>query len=161
MTHEALASVEKLARQGAIILMASYPSEPGIQKTADYQLLLESILRFSLKTSTVLGKKIKPFITDLEGQDMPLYYGRREANTITCFIAHPEAKGLTYPMEYGRALRSQAHKRIFRFSFLVGKKYLSIDHEVNFTAEESKLIRIDFSGESVIVEDIQLPDFKG
>jgi hypothetical protein len=160
MTHEALAAVERLASQGALIVMASRPSEPGIHKSSDYQMLLESILRFSVQSSAILGKKIKPFITDLEGQDLPLYFGRRENNAITCFIAHPEAKGLTYPMEYGKALKTKAHTRIFRFSFLVGRKYHSIDHEIVFATGESKLIRIDFSSDAVKVEYVPLPEFK-
>lgn len=159
LTLEGLEALVSIAADGGRIIVKSLPAEPGTVKHNTYSNLLEKLTKYKKTLKECPNNTVYPFLTDLDNKKLPLYRTRITGSTITCFIAHPEANGITYPMEYGHGLNLKEHTRNFRFQFLAAdsKKISIIDYTANFKPGESKLISIDFLKDGSIKE-IHLPD---
>ena len=160
MTLEAVESVLNLAEQGVAISLNQLPKEPGMSASPDYQQRIGSLASLAGNPDAVLGSKVQPFLEDLDGHELPLYRTRIDGDTLICFIAHPEASDLTYPMEYGRALRTKEHVRNFRFTWVQDGKISSSKISIVFAATESKLLEIKRVKERLEIVEMELPAFK-
>jgi hypothetical protein len=143
----AAATVEQLARissTGARLILTKKPLEPGRSKRKDYSSLVESLMhgertRFSTDPRLAL-RDVTPF---LQCDDAPDVFVREVDEDFLVFAAHPGAKGLTYPMEYGLSKRAFPEERRARF---FGRDELSIDLPLRFDHGSSLLLRIGKHG---------------
>ena len=158
LTLEGLEALVSLAEAGGEIIVESLPAEPGTIIHKTYQGLLHKLEKYKKTLKECQNNTMHPFLTDLDNKKLPLFRARITGKTISCFIAHPEANGITYPMKYGHALELKEHTRNFRFQLPVedSKTVSIIDYTVNFKPGESKLLSIDFLKNGSIKE-IPLP----
>jgi len=125
-----------------------------------YPDLLHKLNKYKKTLNECQNTVVHPFLTDLDNKKLPLFRARITGKTISCFIAHPEANGITYPMKHGHALELKGHTRNFRFQFPVdNSKTVSItNYTAIFKPGESKLLSIYFL-ENGSLSEIQLREF--
>ncbi|MGA2381516.1 MAG: glycosyl hydrolase [Spirochaetia bacterium] len=139
--------LERLARlssAGARVILTRRPREPGKKKRRDYSDLVDSLTsgartRFSSDPRPAL-RDVPPFLQCEEGPD---FFVREDEADFIVFAAHPAARRITYPMEYGASERAIAETRHARF---FGRGGRETDCTMQFAPAGSFLFRIGKQG---------------
>ncbi|MDY0288222.1 MAG: glycosyl hydrolase [Sphaerochaeta sp.] len=156
LTLSSLKHIVAIAEQGVPVFVAKDPAEPGtVTHKRSYTEAVEKLNACS-HPAEALHTTLSPFIRDIDKQILPLYRARSTASEVLCFIAHPEARGLTYPMEYGKGATTGKHRRIFEICLPESNK--TIVCPLTFESCHSVLLRID--RQSGAWEQIALPLFR-
>jgi hypothetical protein len=145
----------RLSAAGARLILAGRPREPGRRKRADYSALVETLgqgARTSFSRDLPLGlRDVTPF---LQCDAAPDFFVRETDEDFLVFAAHPRAKGLTYPMEYGASKVALPETRRARF---FGRGGLDVDLPLVFDHCGSLLVRIGKKGG---VRRVPLPEVR-
>jgi len=134
-----------LARAGLPVCLKRIPKRPGrtVDKraTKEYQSTLEALTRLN-NVSSDLGNlsQESPLVS---GRDVPDFWCRVLDDELLFFFGHPAARGLTYPMEYGRA-RAQPTGRDLEFNSGGGTPPFKLP--IEFGTGESVLLRASRTG---------------
>lgn len=91
MEHSSLATLARLADEGAPIIFARLPKEPGTVRHPDYENLLDAITVHDADLPT------RPLLSCEEPLD---FWCRRQEERYTLFISHPRMRNLRYPLPH-------------------------------------------------------------
>ncbi len=145
----ALAELLRLAEQGAAIVCPRQSKQPGFkQDKAAYQRTLDRFL--ALTKNTVDSSIFTPL---LRGEELPWYWARTMGDELLLFVAHPQAKKIQYPMEYGLGLKAGIEER--EFSLQWRGQELSLN--LRFEPCQSLIVLIDGKG---LVKQVRASDFR-
>jgi hypothetical protein len=109
MDASALAEVLRLARAGTPVCLRRRPAEPGERKSAAFEKDLAALGALP-NVGRDLAKAV-PGAPLVKGEDLPEYWCREDGGETLFFFAHPDSKGLSYPMRYGQSLRRETVER--------------------------------------------------
>ena len=101
LDYASLRSIVRLAREGLPVVLARRPEEPGVNKHSDYAALLAQLP----SVEVLPGRPL------IEGEDIPDFWCREDGDTLFLFFANPLSENVSYPMEYGYALRDTGSRR--------------------------------------------------
>ena len=108
MSYQSLADILRLAEAGLPVCLATLPEEPGVNKHADYQEIVDRLLALpnvSRDASVFSGKPL------FEGENLPDFWCRRDGETLYAFFANPLSATVSYPVEYGYAFTDTGSTR--------------------------------------------------
>jgi len=135
LDYKALERLVELARQGLPIIYKNQVREPGAVPHKDYDDLAQKLEKLpSVRRDLPPGQK--PLLT---GKILPPFWCRRDGNTAYIFFAHPKAKRLKFPLEYGQSLTAETIE-IPVTVHLAGQKY---DLPLRFEPYQSLLYKIE------------------
>jgi hypothetical protein len=141
-----LAQVSRLARAGLPVCLKRIPKRPGraVDKRAakEYQLTLEALTRLNNVSSDLGNLSQEPAL--VSGRDVPDFWCRGVDDELLFFFGHPASRGLTYPMEYGRA--AQAGRTGMDLKFNLGGGIPPFVLPLEFGSGESLLLRASRTG---------------
>lgn len=141
-----LNTILALAEKGFPVCMKQAPKQPGRKKDKDYNLKLSKLMSFKNVGSSMQDIcRIRPII---EGENLPDYYCRSEGGQLIVFFAHPLAKDLTFPLEYGHSETKDTLHRNVTINWL-GKSHELI---LEFAPYQSLILTVD--GENLQFVDI-------
>ena len=103
MDYRALKRLVELAGQGLQIIYKRRVQEPGAVIHKDYAALAEKLEK-SPSVHRTLPPGQKPLIS---GRQLPPYWCRLDGDTLYVFFAHPKAKRLKFPLEYGQSFTAK------------------------------------------------------
>jgi len=107
---DALAEVVRLADARLPVILRRRPRPPGRHPLGDYQALLEDLQARPNVVGQLKDAGLAPLVA---GDDLPPFWSRRTALSLYLFFAHPKARELRYPMQYGQSLcRERVIRRI-------------------------------------------------
>jgi hypothetical protein len=126
------------------VILTRRPLEPGKKKRRDYSNLVDSLSRgartqFSSDPRPAL-REVPPFLQCEEGPD---FFVRENEGDFVVFAAHPAARRIRYPMEYGASESATAETRHTRF---FGRGGRETDCTLQFAPAGSFLFRIGKQG---------------
>ncbi len=93
----------ELAGEGLEIVLKRPPKEPGAISHAEYNELLKELER-APSVRRRMPREVKPLV---RGQTVPPFWCRRDGESTYIFFAHPKAKDLKFPLEYGQSLTAE------------------------------------------------------
>ncbi len=139
-----LRHLARLSAAGARLVVTRRPREPGRRRSGGYSGLVESVLhgaraRLSSDPRPALGE-VPPFLLCEDGPD---FFVRENEGELLVFAAHPAARRLRYPMEYGASLRAAAETRS---ATVFGPGGREVDVRLQFTPGGSFLFRVSRAG---------------
>jgi len=141
-----LTQVSRLARAGLPVCLKRMPKRPGRagdkRAAKEYQQTLEALARLN-NVSSDLGS-LSQELPLVSGSDLPDYWCRVVDDELLFFFGHPASRGLTYPLEYGRAARAQQTGRNLKFN--LGEGAPSFELPTEFGPRESLLLRVSRTG---------------
>lgn len=106
LDHEALAQLLRLAREGASIILARDPREPGYVRHEDaYAANLKALKELAADR---VDETVQPL---LEGDELPEFRACETDTGLTIFFAHPLTKTVAYPLYYGQSFCDAVEKR--------------------------------------------------
>ena len=135
LDYKALKRLVELARQGLPIIYKSRVREPGAFCHNDYNDLAQTLEKFPSVRSE-LPREHEPLLT---GKLLPPFWCRRDGDTVYIFFAHPKAKRLQFPLEYGQSLTAET-VQIPVALHLAGETY---DLALRFEPYQSLLYKIE------------------
>jgi len=164
MSFDALTSLSAIAESGGTVILDRIPKEPGTVHHREYTPTLERLRAHAFTREALKTAALRPMLSRKgENQELPLFRCRINEDSITCFIAHPDASGLTYPMAYGQALSAAECDLELFFDFDRWQRGdVSPDSEgssyfLHFGAGESKLLSIAPGNQ---ITELTLPQFR-
>lgn len=143
---ESLRNIIELAKKGLPVIMSREPKQPGKNKSVEYAELyaeLMSLDNVSANPSEILSQK--PL---LEGNDLPDFWCRKDADDLYIFVANPAAQNLKYPLSYGQAFNDKGSVRNVVVNTVAGPKNI----ELNFKPNESLLLKVDAKGDISFID---------
>ncbi len=140
-----LEQLVRLSAAGAHMVFSRSPVQPGRNKRHDFARMIEALAdgpatRFSGNVVDVLANS-PPFLTCT---DCPEFFVREKENEFLLFAAHPMARGLRYPMEYGLSRKAAPETRTARFHIHAD---LAVELLFAFPAAGSCAVRIGKGGD--------------
>jgi hypothetical protein len=143
---DGLTQVSRLAKAGLPVCLKRVPKRPGraVDKRAakEYQLTLEALTRLNNVSSDFGNLSQEPPL--VSGLDVPDFWCRVVEDELLFFFGHPASRGLTYPMEYGRAAQAQPTGRDLKFDLGGGTPPFQLP--IEFGPGESPLLRVSRTG---------------
>jgi hypothetical protein len=143
---DGLTQVSRLAKAGLPVCLKRVPKRPGraVDKRAakEYQLTLEALTRLNNVSSDFGNLSQEPPL--VSGLDVPDFWCRVVEDELLFFFGHPASRGLTYPMEYGRAAQAQPTGRDLKFDLGGGTPPFQLP--IEFGPGESPLLRVAWTG---------------
>jgi hypothetical protein len=143
---DGLVQVSRLAKAGLPVCLQRIPKRPGraVDKRAakEYQQTLEALTRFNNVSSDLGNLSQEPPL--VSGHDVPEFWCRAVDDDLLFFFGHPASRGLTYPLEYGRAARAQPTSRDLKFNLGGGTPPFQLP--IEFGPGESLLLRMSRTG---------------
>jgi hypothetical protein len=103
MDYRTLKRLVELAGRGLQIIYKRRVQEPGAVLHKDYASLAEKLEQFP-SVRRELPPEQKPLVA---GQRIPPYWSRLDGDTLYVFFAHPKAKRLKFPLEYGQSFAAE------------------------------------------------------
>ncbi len=131
MTLVSVRELARLRRQGAPVIFKRWPKEPGMVKHDEYQILINEMRQQEQAKLT----DIRPI---LESDQILDFWCRKDGEDYYLFIAHPKARKLRYPLEYGYSEKVQAVNVEARFYAKKGELPFVLD----FQEKRSLVVRI-------------------
>jgi len=143
---DGLVQVSQLAKAGLPVCLKRIPKRPGraVDKRAakEYQQTLEALTRLNNVSSDLGNLSQEPPL--VSGHDAPDFWCRVVDDELLFFFGHPASRGLTYPLEYGRAAQAGQTGRDLRFN--VGGSTPAFELSLKFGQCESLLLRVSRTG---------------
>ena len=100
---EVLDDLLRLGQAGLPICLRGDPKQPGRVKSAGYAGQVAALRRLPNVHADLSAMRLPPPL--LAGDDLPEFWCRVDGETHTFFFAHPDTRGLRYPMRYGQSQR--------------------------------------------------------
>lgn len=142
MDIRALQRVLELAKMGLPVCLKNNPSEPGMQKSKDYQDMLQSLIGLGN-----VSKELKQLIKHeplLSGDMLPEYWCRvGDDGAHYLFLAHPLSKGLKYPIYSGQSKIDTLMKVPLKISV----NNVAINEIIVFKPYQSVILKIGPNGD--------------
>jgi hypothetical protein len=146
LDSDGIAQVSRLAKAGLPVCLKRIPKRPGraVDKRAakEFQQTLDVLTRLN-NVSSDLGNLTQE-LPLVSGCDAPDFWCRVVDDELLFFFGHPASRGLTYPLEYGRAALAQQTRRDLKLN--LGGGTLSFDLPIQFGPGESLLLRVSRTG---------------
>jgi hypothetical protein len=146
LDSDGLAQVSRVAKAGMPVCLKRIPKRPGraLDKRAakEFQLTLEALTRLNNVSSDLGTLSQEPPL--VSGRDVPDFWCRLVDDELLFFFGHPASRGLTYPLEYGRAARAGRTGRDLKFN--LGGSAPAFELAVEFGFCESLLLRVSRTG---------------
>ena len=146
LDSDGLAQVSRLAKAGLPVCLKRIPRRPGraLDKRVakEYQQTLEALTRLNNVSSDLGNLSQEPPL--VSGRDAPDFWCRVVDDELLFFFGHPASRGLTYPMEYGRAAQAQQTGIDLRFD--LGGTTSPFELPLEFGSCESLLLRVSRTG---------------
>lgn len=140
LDKDCLAHILRLARQGLPVCLKQRPAQPGKIKSPAFELNLKELIG---------SKNVHPGIEQMiflkplvEGNDLPDFSYRRDDSDHYFFFAHPQARGLTYPMKPGHYRSAGNESRDISIN-IEGRTY---ETKLEFEPGASRLLKCGASG---------------
>jgi len=155
------ASLKKLvllAEAGCRIYLGRLPVEPGTVHAPDWENLLERLQQAAILIKPEqLKDKLPPLLEAIDGLDLPLYRCRLiEEGHMRCFIAHPGASGLSYPLPYGHAGTLGRIRKHLRLHPLAASTHIpsppSADLELDFNGIDPYILDVHWDSKGISVD---------
>ncbi len=145
-----LGQLVRLSAGGAHMIFSRRPAQPGRNKRHDFAYMIDALAngprtRFSGNLVEALAGS-PPFLTCT---DCPEFFVREKENEFLLFAAHPMARGLQYPMEYGLSRKAAPETRTARFHI---SSDLAVELLFAFPAAGSCAVRIGKDGDVTAVD---------
>jgi hypothetical protein len=149
MDVSSLKRLVELAQKGLNICLKKIPKEPGMNKSAEYIILLNNLNRFpNVKSSWQEMVKIQPLVTGCENSD---FWCRETNEGLYIFFANPKSQHLVFPLEYGQSLSSETA----RINCTVNYQGKTVELNLVFDPYQSLLYKIkDGKAEQVDIKFI-------
>ncbi|MCB0806622.1 MAG: hypothetical protein KDC05_12550 [Bacteroidales bacterium] len=94
-----LLSILKLARAGLPVCLTHRPEQAGTLKHPGWDRFVDQLLDLP-HVSSEFDFNITPLV---QGEKCPPFRARKTDNSLFIFFAHPNSKGLKFPLEYGQS----------------------------------------------------------
>ena len=135
-----LDAICRLAQDGLPVVVVQTPREPGHLSSADYDQRLEALLRLPNVVSEFDALELGPAL--IQGEDLPEYWCRQDGDELIIFLAHPDDRALTLPLEYEGSMNSSPSTRRVTISAFAAR------HEIDLTfgSNESLLLHVGPDG---------------
>jgi hypothetical protein len=142
-----LRAIVLLAEQGLPLCLKRDPKEPGRTQHAEHAELVARLRALPNVRADFAALSLGPPM--LRGEDLPAAWCREDGDGLTVFFAHPDCRGLKYPLAYGQSAREQELVRCVTVNAF-GR---DVALELRFRPQESLLVRIGRDGQ-VRLEDL-------
>lgn len=142
-----LKEMHRLASAGLPVVMINPPLQAGQVKHTEFEVLLEEMMAMP-NVLRQLPEQMKVHRL-VEGVDLPAYWCRQDEDEMILFFAHPESKGLKYPLSYGQAREDSVMYRDVILHFFGH----SVPYRLSFPPNQSLLLVLNKEGK-VIAQDI-------
>ena len=142
-----LKEMHRLASAGLPVVMINPPLQAGQVKHTEFEVLLEEMMAMP-NVFRQIPEEMKEHRL-VEGVDLPAYWCRQDEDEMILFFAHPESKGLKYPLSYGQAREDSVMYRDVILHFFGH----SVPYRLSFPPNQSLLLVLNKQGE-VIAQDI-------
>ena len=146
LDSDGLDQISRLARAGLPVCLKRIPKRSGkaVDKRAakEYQQTLEVLTRLKNVSSDLGNLSQEPPL--VSGRDAPDFWCRVVDDELLFFFGHPASRGLTYPLEYGRAAHAWRTGRDLKFN--LGGSAPAFRLTVEFGPGESLLLRVSRTG---------------
>ena len=139
MDREALGEILRLAQEGLPICMVRDPKEPGKVKHNDYAESLRLLHQCRNVGSSASIIQAEPLI---EGDSLPDFWCRQEADTYYIFFANPLSQTISYPLQYRYAYSDTGATR----RIIVNHHGKSQPYTLRFEPQHSILLKVDKLG---------------
>ncbi len=103
---ETLERILNIAKKGFPICLKHMPEEAGKNKSLDFRRKLNEL--FNLKNVSSDFNRISANPPLIKAYDKPAYWARVVGEELYIFFAHPKAKKLKYPLEYGQSYAEES-----------------------------------------------------
>jgi hypothetical protein len=146
LDSDGLVQVARLANAGLPVCLKRILKRPG--RTSDkraakeYEQKLDALTRLNNVSSDLSNLSQEPPL--VSGQDVPDFWCRVVDDELLFFLAHPDSRGLTYPMEYGRAAQAGRAGRDLKLNLGGGTPPFVLP--IKFGPGESLLLRASRTG---------------
>lgn len=140
---QALASVLRLAKDGAAVVLRRRPKEPGKNPSPDYEARLDALLALP-----GVATKPAPFEPLVAGEDLPDFWAREEDGDLFAFFAQPKARDLTLPLSWGQARTDAPVEKNVR----IRHRGRTRDVKLVFEPYQSLLLKVDRRGEVELLD---------
>ena len=147
LDSDGMAEVLRWARAGLPVCFRRLPKRPG---RSDQLSGASSQYQKDLRQLSAKGNVSDNLHTLLQepplvsGRDAPDFWCRAVDDELLFFFGHPASRGLTYPMEYGQAAKSESTRREVKFNLGGGVQPFWLPLE--FEPFQSLLLRVSRSG---------------
>jgi hypothetical protein len=142
---EALAELVRVAEAGLLVILRSVPRPPGKRPRADYRSLLDALRRHP---NVVREPKSAGLLPLVSGEELPPFWARRTAESLYLFFAHPKARELRYPMQFGQSFCRERTTRHVTINF----EATSCPLELVFEPYQSLLVCVSRTGDVRFVD---------
>lgn len=99
----------RLGQAGLPICLRRDPKQPGRVKSAGYAAQVAALRRLPNVHADLSAMRLPPPL--LAGDDLPEFWCHVDGETHIFFFAHPDTRGLRYPMRYGQSQRKDTLTR--------------------------------------------------
>ncbi|MFA6784053.1 MAG: hypothetical protein WCR13_04100 [Sphaerochaeta sp.] len=147
MVLSSLVQLARLKEQGAPIIFKQWPKEPGKIKHSEYARLLARLQSYESTEISV----VHPILQSPQTLD---YWCRKVGDDYYLFIAHPQMRNLSYPLEYGYSKKIKEKNLEAHFHTETHDYRLFLD----FPAQGSLLIKV--SDAERLITTIELPSIE-
>ncbi len=143
---DGLAQIVRLAKEGLPVCLKRLPKRPGgavdKREAKTYGQTLETLTKLGNVSSDLDSLCQEPPV--VSGPDAPDFWCRAVDDELLFFFGHPASRGLTYPMEYGRAAKAEQTRRDLKFN--LGGTASPLRLTLDFGRSESLLLRVSRTG---------------
>jgi hypothetical protein len=144
LERSSLKRILEFARKGLPVCLKQDPSEPGKNKTPDFENMLAVLKKMKNVSATFADVHPgKPFVTMNVDAD---YWCRRDGGEYYVFIAQPKSRLLKYPITYGQSFTRETVQTEATFTLENGR---SATVQLEFKPYQSLLLKINAKGEIV------------
>ncbi len=138
--------IMRLAKKGLPICLKRRPNQPGEKKAPGYDEVVDELL--GMANVSAEFSDIAPGPPLIEGEDIPDFWCRMDADTCYIFFAHPDTGKLHYPLPHDIAYTSETVN--VPVTINVFEKQLAVTLE--FKPMQSVLLKITPDGNVEIID---------
>ena len=150
LDSDALDAILGLAEAGFPVCVARRPREPGRIKSGDFEARLDRLMSLDSVSERFEEIAVNRPLVALDGHagGLPDFWCRVDGDRHYLFFAHPAAKELHLPLDYGAADHAQRTERTITITLPGASRKLTLD----FKARQSLLVTIDADGTAGFVD---------
>jgi hypothetical protein len=108
---ESLDALLRLASEGLALAVERRPRCPGRLPDPEFDRKLDALLGMPGVVRRLDDLPLEPLV---EGEDLPWFWARETDDALLLFVAHPDARGIRYPMTPGQGAAAQSAETSLR-----------------------------------------------
>ena len=142
---DALEQIVRLARTGAPVVLKRTPALPGMRRHPQYADWLAELAALPNVVANLDQLEVRPLVA---GDDLPYFWARQGAGELLIFFAHPQARGVSYPLTFGHSYAEAAVERTVTLTYGEASQQVTL----RFEPYQSLMVRLTRTGEFGLID---------